>query len=153
SGSVSMTGFGTATQTTGTTLTIGTLTIGANTIASSANPLRTTSGVVNLIGGSGGVFETETDGADFSFRATGSGQVQITNLLGTLTIAASSFGGTGAMTLTSPDAVVVNAAITTHGPIAVTANTDGVGAQGFTQGVSGAIVAEDASAQAFRLTV
>jgi len=153
-GSVSLTGFGTATQTTGTTLTIGTLTIGANTIATSANPLRTTAGTVNLIGGSGGVFETETDGANFSFRATGSGQVRITNLAGTLTIADSSFGGAGSTTLTSPDAVVVNAAITTNGPVSITANTDGAGTQGFTQGAAAPIVAGgSASDQAFSLVV
>jgi hypothetical protein len=153
-GAVSITGFNTISQAAGTgTLTVGTLTLGANTVGTSGANIRTTAGTLNLIGGTGGVFATETDGANVSFQATGAGAVAIRTLAGTLTVAGSSFGGSGPVTLTSPDAVAVNAAIETIGRVAITANTDGAGAQGFSQGPFGSILIGDGSAQAFSLTV
>ncbi|HEY1380582.1 MAG TPA: DNRLRE domain-containing protein [Gemmataceae bacterium] len=152
-GAVSVTGFNTITQTSGTVQTIGTLTLGANTIGSSGTPIRTTAGTVTLTGGTGGVFLTESDGANVTFKATGAGSVQITNLLGALIVAGTSFGGTGPTVLSSADAVAVNAPVIAGGRLTIAANTDGAGTDGFSQGAQGSIVVGDGSATAFALTV
>src|SRR5205823_3085624 len=105
-----------------------------NAIGSFGNSVRTQAASITANGGNGGVFVTEQDGASFTASATGSGSIGLTSLSGTLTVGGAITTGSGSVTLSSGDGVAVNANVNAgSGQIAINANTDGAGNEGYVQ--------------------
>ena len=117
--------------------------------------ILTTADTITATTGTGGVSITETDGASFTATATGAGNISLTSTSGTLTIAGATNTGTGTITLSSGDAVTLNAALgdATDGTITIMANTNGAGAEGFTQNVGGTITTGNAGGGAVAISV
>jgi filamentous hemagglutinin family protein len=130
-------------------------TTGASGVGTAAARIQTTAGSVAATAGTGGVFITESDGASFQATASGTGQVNLASTAGTLTIAGPTSTGSGAVTLASGDAVVLNANVggAGSGTITINANTDGAGAEGFTQSPGATITTTNTSATAVRVNV
>jgi trimeric autotransporter adhesin len=109
------------------TVALSTPTAGSSGIGTAAANIRTTAGTVTATAGSSGVFITETDGASFTATATGSGDVRLTNIAGTLNVAGATTTGNGAIVLSSGDAITLNAAVGGggfSGTVTIDANTD-----------------------------
>jgi len=92
---------GSITQAASTLLDAGTGTVslttpaaGASGIGAAGSPVTTTAGTVTATAGSGGVFITETDGANFSAIAAGAGPINLRSG-GALTVAGPITSGTG----------------------------------------------------------
>jgi len=156
-GALSVTNFETITQTAGAVLAVDSVTLGAGTIGSLATPVRTTASGVTALAGDGGLWVTETDGADFTLKATGPGTITVVSQTGTLTVAGTSTFGAGAVSLSSGDGIAINAALgntaDSSGEVTLAANTDGVGAQGLTVGAAGSVTTKATSAAALVATV
>lgn len=155
-GKVSITGFDSITQTIGTTLTVDNLTLGAGTLGTALNPIRTQAKTLAALGGNGGTFISETDGADLTVQATGPGAIGVTNITGLLTLVGKSKGGTADISINSGDGIAINGPFgdaTTMGKITIAANTDGVGAEGFSVGPLGSLNTGSADAAAMIITV
>jgi hypothetical protein len=156
-GALSVTNFETITQSGGAVLDVTTVTLGAGTIGSSGTPIRTTAAAVTALAGDGGLWVTETDGADFTLAATGPGTITVVNQTGTLTVAGASTFGAGAVILSSGDGIAINAALgntaDSSGEVTIAANTDGAGAEGLTVGAAGSVTTKATSATAFVATV
>jgi len=138
------------------TVALSTPTTGASGIGTAADNIRTTAGTVTATTGSAGVFITETDGAGFTATATGAGDVRLTNIAGTLNVAGATTTGSGAIVLSSGDAITLSAAVGGggfSGTVTINANTDNSGSQGFTQNVGGSIQTTDDTASAVGITV
>src|SRR5262249_54731530 len=78
---------GSISQSAGTLLKAALVGLTADTIGSAGANVLTQAGTVTAAGGTGGVFITESDGADFTATATGSGDIHLTSTTGTLNIA------------------------------------------------------------------
>lgn len=128
---------------------------GAGAIGTTGLRILSTANTVNATAGSGGVFLGEADGAAFTVTAQGAGVIDILSTAGTLDIAGATNTGTGTITLVSGDAVVLNAALggADDGAISIQANTDGAGAEGFTQNAAATITSGDTGANAIAITV
>ena len=87
--------------------------------------MLTTAGTVTAAAGSGGVFITETNGANFTATATGAGPISLTSTTGVLGVTGATSTGSGPITLSSGDAVSLSANVggAGSGPITITANT------------------------------
>lgn len=128
---------------------------GAGAIGATGFRIGSTATTVNATAGSGGVFLSEVDGAAFTVTAQGAGAIDILSTSGTLDIAGATNTGTGAITIASGDAVNLNAALGggDDGAITIQANTDGAGAEGFTQNAAATITSGDTGANAIAITV
>ena len=125
-----------------------------NAIGSAANRVKTQAGTLAVNAGPGGAFVSEADGATVTATATGEGKIDIVNASGaldltastvagdlvvnsssgTLTVAGFTFSTGGNISLSSGGDVILAANVATlSGTIAVAANTDGAGAQGYDQ--------------------
>jgi len=156
-GAVSTTGIGTlnvnGTVTAGgaATLTAANITAGAsslvsartvtltatNAVGTSADPVRTQAATIAVTAGAGGAFVREADGAAIAASTTGSGDLSIANDSGTLSVASPITTVDGDISLASDDGLVLGANITSGtGTIALAANTDGAGTDGFDQGTA-----------------
>jgi hypothetical protein len=138
------------------TVALSTPTTGSSGIGTAAVNIRTTAGTVTAAAGSSGVFITETDGANFTATATGAGEVRLTNNAGTLNIAGATTTGSGAIALSSGDAITLNAAVGGggfSGTVTINANTDNTDAQSFTQNSGGSIQTTNDTANAVSITV
>ena len=83
---------------------------GAAAVGSGGANMLTKAGVVSAAAGSGGVFVTESDGAQVSASAGGAGNVQVHSTAGTLAVGGSGVStATGNVLLDSGDTVVLNA--------------------------------------------
>jgi len=124
--------------------------------ATADNAIDTTVTTVTASAATGGVFIKESDGADFTATvAGGAGDISLTSTSGTLNIAGATNTGGGKITLSSGGAVTLGAPLGsgTTGVIAINANNDGAGAEGFTQNVGGTITTGDAGAAAVAIRV
>ncbi|MCL4206325.1 MAG: hypothetical protein KJ000_27905 [Pirellulaceae bacterium] len=138
------------------TVALSTPTTGASGIGTAADNIRTTAGTVTATTGSAGVFITETDGAGFTATATGAGDVRLTNIAGTLNVAGATTTGSGAIVLSSGDAITLNAAVGGvgfSGTVTINANTDNAGSQSFTQNSGGSIQTANETANSVSITV
>jgi len=153
---------GSITQVAATLLNVGTGTValttpttGASGIGTALAPILTTAGTITAAAGSGGVFITETDGANVTATATGVGAITLTSTTGTLTVAGPTATGSGAITLASGDAVTLNANVGGAGSslITVNTNTNGAGADNFTMNPGSALTTTNATATAVRVNV
>jgi hypothetical protein len=142
---------------TGGTLASPTLTLNASDgIGTSAANILTQAGSITVSAGNGGIYVTEADGATVAATATGSGNVSINNTTGTLTVGGLTSTASGYITLSSGDAIVVNAEVgqvATVGTITIDANTDGAGNQGYSQTASGGFITSNNTAQAVSISV
>lgn len=155
-GAVSVSGFDTVSQSGGVLLTIANLTLGGNTVGSFATPIHTRATSVTATAGDGGMNLLEDDGANFTLTTTGIGTMNVVNTTGSLTISGASTFGSGAVSLSSGDDVAINAAfgdLLSSGTVAIAANTDGNGSQGFSMSSSGSIRTLDGTASAIAITV
>lgn len=106
----------------------------SNGIGTAGQRVVTTATQVNASAAAGGVFLSETDGAGFAVSATGAGNVDILNQVGTLNISGLTSTATGNITLSSADAVTLSADVNAgSGTITIAANTDGTGADHYDQ--------------------
>ncbi|WP_447979649.1 two-partner secretion domain-containing protein [Candidatus Nitrospira bockiana] len=152
---------GDITQVAGTLLNVGSGTVdlatapavGSN-IGTAAASIRTTAATVTANAGGSGVFVTETDGANVSATATGGGAVRLASTTGTLTISGPTSTASGAITLSSGDAVVVGSAVNAgSGTVTINANTNGAGAEGLTMTAGGSIITTNATTGAATINV
>jgi autotransporter-associated beta strand protein len=105
-----------------------------NLTASQGITLETQVQTIIATAGNDGITITEADGVNLTATTTGFGLIDVTNNFGTLTVAGNTTTAGGNISLQSRDAMVVNANINSGlGTIILRANTDGSGAEGFTQ--------------------
>ena len=122
-------------------------------IGTQNQPLLTDGTSLFLGAGNGGVYAIEDDGADVTASATSNGSIVIANLVGPLTITGPITTTTGNISISSPDAVTLNANVNAgSGIIAIAANTDGNGTDGFTQS-AGLISTTSTASNAVVITV
>jgi len=127
------------TQTAGTlnvgtgTVALSTPTTGSSAIGASGTPIQTTAGTITAAAGSGGVFITNSTGANFTASATGAGNIMLATTAGTLTVNGPVSTGSGTITLS--------------------ANTGGSGAGGFSQTAAGIIQTGKTTAAAVTIDV
>jgi hypothetical protein len=155
-GAISVTGFDTVSDGAGVLLTVSNLTLGGNTVGLAGTPIHTKSTNITATAGDGGMNLLEDDGANFTLTTTGVGTMTVVNTTGTLTVAGASTFGSGAVSLSSGDGVAINAALgdlASSGTVAIAANTDGAGSQGFSMSSSGSIRTLDGSSAACSITV
>jgi autotransporter-associated beta strand protein len=131
-----------------------TLTLSAsNGIGTSGQRLATSGTALILSAGAGGMFVGEADGANVTATATGSGNIDVQNVVGTLNVAGLTSTATGNITLSSGDAVTLGADVNAgSGTIAIAANTDGAGSQGYDQKAA-SIVTTNATLTAVSIAV
>jgi hypothetical protein len=157
SNSVTVSGVTDLVQSAGGRFVAPTLSFTANdAIGSTSANVNTQGTTVTANAGNGGVYITEADGANFTANATGSGNVALTNLTGTLAITGASTAAAGNISLSSGDGIAVNAPLGgagMSGTITIAANTDGSGNQGYTQGVAGNLQTSNTTAAATAITV
>jgi len=144
-GSLGVSGLNTTTNTmtvTGVTDITGTGTLEAtalnltasNGIGNSSQKPATHAATIVASAGNGGVFLSEADGADFTVTTTGFGSIGLDNASGTLHIAGLTSTSGGSITLSSADAIALGANLNAgSGAIAISANTDGAGSDGYDQ--------------------
>ena len=154
-GNASIAGAGNIVCTPGSKIASPTRTAGAwpasGAIGSASSPLSTqVAGAVVSAGGS--VFLSEVDGLSLS-AALSAGNLNVVNGSGMLTVAGPTSTAGGSITLSSGDGVVVNAnGSSGSGTITLSANTDGVGSDGFTQ-TAGTITTASTSSSALVVNV
>jgi hypothetical protein len=157
SNSISVTGAGDIDQAAGGTFASPTVNFTASdVIGAAAANIETQATTVTAAAGSGGVFITEADGASFAATATGTGNIALATNSGTLAIGGPTATAAGNITLSSPDGIAVNAPLGgagTSGTITIAANTDGVGAQGYTQSPAGNLQTTNGTTGAVAITV
>ncbi len=125
-------------------------------VGASGAAIKTQATTISARGGDGGAFVTEADGASFSGRATGAGDVAFTSTTGTLTVGGAVSAATGNISLSSADDVAVQAVVGGSGftgTLSIAANTDGAGAQGYSQTLPGDLVTANTTAAAIGITV
>jgi hypothetical protein len=140
SGEVSATGFDFIQQAPGVILGATSLDFQANNIGQFIQPMMSQAETVRALGGAGGVYWQEMNGADFTLRATSFGELNVANQTGTLRIVGASLFADGAVNLSSGDGIEVNAPLgdgTSTGTIVIQANTDGKGSEGYSQSAAG----------------
>ncbi len=122
----------------------------------SAN-LLSASPTVTLAAGAGGIYLSQTGSASFTASTTGAGNINITdaNAADTITIAGAVTSSGGPIAISAVGAVVDNANINAGGgTIAISADTLGSSAAGFTEAISGAtITSTNGGASAITITV
>jgi autotransporter-associated beta strand protein len=140
SGNIIITGVGGVTAGASSKLVGNSITVlvaGDGSIGTQGQPLFTNGTALNFGAGAGGIFVTQDVAASVSASAANGGNVVLANLVGALTIAGPITTTTGNITISSPDAVFVQANVNAgSGTIAIEANTDGNGTDGFTQSAS-----------------
>src|SRR5262245_27627223 len=125
----------------------------SNGIGASSQRLTTTAGSITAAAGAGGLFLAETDGATLTATATGAGNVDVLNLLGTLTVAGTTSTQTGNVVLASADSIALAADVNAgSGTLTLAANTDGAGSEGYDQKAA-SISTTNATAGAVSITV
>ena len=153
-GNASISGAGTIVGTAGSKIASpsGTLSLAASgAIGSASVPLSTQVAGATISAG-GNVFLSEADGLSLT-AALSSGNLNIVNGSGTLTVAGPTSTAGGSITLSSGDGVVASANLTSgSGTIALSANTDGSGSDGFAQ-TAGTITTTSTSSTAFVINV
>lgn len=153
-GTVTINTTGAITATPAARITAPTINLTGSGIGTAAAPVQTTAATIVAAAGTGGVFLAESDGAGVTATATGAGDISITNATGTLTVAGATTTVNGNITLTSSDALTLNANVNAGtGTIALAANTDGTGAEGFTQANTSTVTTTNTTAGAYWLTV
>lgn len=118
-----------------------TLTLSAPTIGASGAPVSTKATTIDATSTSG-TYVSEADGATVTAKSTSTGEVNVASITGTLILAGTTTTGSGLITLSSGDGVQLDGTIGGagfSGRVAITANTDGLGSQGFTHSVGGII--------------
>jgi trimeric autotransporter adhesin len=153
-GNASITGAGSIVCTPGSEIESpsGTLSLAASgAIGSSSSPLSTLVAAATIAAG-GNVFLSEADGLSLS-AALSAGNLNVVNGSGTLTMAGPTSTAGGSITLSSGDGVVVAANLSSGGgTIAMNANTDGAGTDGFSQ-TAGTITTASTSSTALVINV
>ncbi|HLX61163.1 MAG TPA: C25 family cysteine peptidase [Planctomycetota bacterium] len=133
----------------GTTLTLTT----SNSMGTSLQPILTQATAIVASTGPGSMFITEADGSDVTASASGTGNVTIVNLLGTLNVAGTVSTVSGNISLSSADDITINANVNSGtGTVTIAANTDGNGAGSVTQNATNTI-STITSASAVNITV
>lgn len=129
---------------------------GSNGIGVSGNAIRTQATTITAIGGPAGVFVTEDAGATFTATATTTGNIELTNLAGKLTIGGATNAADGNITLASADDIEVNANVGStsfNGILTINANTDGAGSQGYLQATNVRLTSNNRTGTAVNLNV
>jgi hypothetical protein len=133
----------------GTTLTL----TASNGIGTGSQPLATVGTALVLAAGNGGINVAEADGADLTAAATGSGNIAVTNAVGTLNVAGLTSTVNGSISLSSADAVTLGADVNAgSGTITIVANTDGAGSEGYDQ-KGASLITSNATPTAVSITV
>ncbi|MGH8720303.1 MAG: beta strand repeat-containing protein [Burkholderiales bacterium] len=96
----------------------------ASSIGTAGSNVQTTANIITATAGSGGVFITESNGANFTAMATGAGPLSLTSTTGTLTIASATSSGSGPIALTADD-MAINAPVSSTGALTVQPVTTG----------------------------
>ena len=122
-----------------------------NSLGAAGSDVQTQADTLSIAINGGDAFVTEADGATVTATATGSGNLSINNLVGTLTVGDVS-AANGNISLSSGDAITLAADVSTGGTISIAANTDGAGNEGLSQ-TAGTISTSDVSANAATITV
>ncbi|MBX7106065.1 MAG: autotransporter-associated beta strand repeat-containing protein [Gemmataceae bacterium] len=126
-------------------------------IGAVGSPVATKATTITASGAAGGVYLVEDDGADFNLAVTGVGSIGVSNLLGTLNLASALSAVSGNVSLSSADAVNVNAdigdTVSFSGTLTIAANTDGAGSEGLTQASTARILSANTNADAVAITV
>lgn len=156
---LTLSNFGQLNVSAGATINLGTAKLAVQSLAgvgTAAQPLRITVGAMSADGGAGGVYVVESDGAEVAATASGVGAIRLSALAGALTVTGLVAADSGNITLSSPDAVIVNGQVGdsgTLGQILIQANTDGIGSEGYLQGTAGILGTNNAGNQAIVIEV
>ncbi len=125
----------------------------SNSLGTVTNPVLTQAATIVASAGAGGMYITEADGAYVTATATGAGNISIVNTAGTLNIAGATSTVSGNISLSSGDAITLSANLNAgSGTIAIAANTDGAGTDGYDQKAA-ALTTTNTGANAIAITV
>ncbi len=134
---------------TGTTLTLNV----SNGAGTSTQPLPIAMTAVVAEVGADGLYLAEADGGDLTASATGAGNINVVNVMGTLNVAGPITTVTGNISLSSGDAITLGANLNAgSGTISIAANTDGTGGEGYDQQAA-TLTTTNTTANALAITV
>lgn len=153
---LSVSGFDVISSAGGVLLSANSVTLNGGTIGSAMTPISIAAADVVAAAGAGGMHLLEEDGATFILSATGSGSISVFNKADALIIENPGTFAAGNVSLTSNGDVIINAPLGdagSTGAVAIVANADGIGAEGFSMSTIGLVTTGSTASPAFSLTV